>query len=1030
MMISSKSKRTLAIFGALFAAGFTLTAVDSVTADAAAEEKLIANFTFEDAATGLNGAGAKATIQGTANLVAGFDGNAAQLSSDFWLNVTKEDGSPILKDLENVTISYVSQATNSGNGWAVFAAPNTTAPVYQKEQYLGLIDKANADLKVERWKNNGSRTETVATAAGKTSEWKKVDIVISETATKIYVDGKEQASGESAVKLSDIVSETGGILQVGKANWGNGEYFQGLIDNWQLYDAALTAEEITENYQLHKATMDDYQAEQDAKEVAENKQKLVEYVTAFPAEQGNYTNASWRTLTEAKAYADKVVADDQTDVATVKRAVERFDTAYQYATTVKETLNYTELGIPLGEEWLDTEGNHIQAHGGGFLQQTHEDGKPIYYWVGENKNHNGASFLAVSLYSSRDLVTWTNEGNVLDRYSDTVEGAENGLKDNKVERPKLLFNEKTGKYVLWGHWETASSYGSSQICVATADNPEGPYTFLGHWRPGGTEKNWRSDGGVYYDTEHTKAAADRELITDFNDQDYEKWGYTSRDFTVFQDGDHAYLVHAQGHDMRVQRLNDEFTDVDLTTQEFTSEAEKDPEFTSYKFYEGAGREAPAVVKVQGSGYYMVTSGQSGWMPNQTIYGYTADITDPNGWTNAKDPATGRLDEKFATGNNTSFYSQPTNIMTVTDENGVESYVYMGDRWTSKELGGSRYVWLPMEINKDEAALALNYAPNWKLDATTGSVYVPANTALVSQGKKAFGDGTNEGSPLSNLNDGYFFSTSTWGDNTHFYRPQDAPTEVTIDLGKEFDLSRVDMSWRCYNGSEGIHKFKIYGSNDNATWTEIADESQNMWVGFTSTKTAGKFRYVKVAISGVINFHNNNGANWATGIVEMQVFAEQDKTGLNSTLAAEKTAAREESAYTPATWTVYSAALSNAEKVAADTDASQTEIAAADADLKNAVAGLIEISTGGVEPSEVTVNVADLSTLKVKKTLKVEATVGPEDAEDKTVTWSVANDDILEMTAAGVFVGKKAGTTKVTVTTANGISKTFTVRVTR
>ena len=55
-----------------------------------------------------------------------------------------------------------------------------------------------------------------------------------------------------------------------------------------------------------------------------------------------------------------------------------------------------------GEVWLDTEGNPIQAHGGGVL---HHEG--VYYWYGENKSgcqafKQGEPWHAgVNCYSSR-----------------------------------------------------------------------------------------------------------------------------------------------------------------------------------------------------------------------------------------------------------------------------------------------------------------------------------------------------------------------------------------------------------------------------------------------------------------------------------------------------------------------------------------------------------------------------------------------------------------------------------------------------
>src|SRR5690606_10754191 len=55
------------------------------------------------------------------------------------------------------------------------------------------------------------------------------------------------------------------------------------------------------------------------------------------------------------------------------------------------------------ETYLDTEGNPIQAHGGGFLKVG-----DIYYWVGEDKSNNSAVGNPIHLYSSTDLENWTN----------------------------------------------------------------------------------------------------------------------------------------------------------------------------------------------------------------------------------------------------------------------------------------------------------------------------------------------------------------------------------------------------------------------------------------------------------------------------------------------------------------------------------------------------------------------------------------------------------------------------------------------
>lgn len=58
-----------------------------------------------------------------------------------------------------------------------------------------------------------------------------------------------------------------------------------------------------------------------------------------------------------------------------------------------------------------------------------------------------------------------------------------------------------------------------------------------------------------------------------------------------------------------------------------------------------------------------------------------------------------------------------------------------------------------------------------------------------------------------------------------------------------------------------------------------------------------------------------------------------------------------------------------------------------------------------------------------------ATVLPENADDKTVTFSTANKAIATVDASGKVTGVKAGTVKITATTSNGLKDECTVTVT-
>ena len=61
-----------------------------------------------------------------------------------------------------------------------------------------------------------------------------------------------------------------------------------------------------------------------------------------------------------------------------------------------------------GEVWRDTNGNPIQAHGGGVIQHSN-----VFYWYGEDRTPGGRG--AVACYSSTNLSDWKREGVVLSR---------------------------------------------------------------------------------------------------------------------------------------------------------------------------------------------------------------------------------------------------------------------------------------------------------------------------------------------------------------------------------------------------------------------------------------------------------------------------------------------------------------------------------------------------------------------------------------------------------------------------------------
>src|SRR6185312_3591572 len=143
-----------------------------------------------------------------------------------------------------------------------------------------------------------------------------------------------------------------------------------------------------------------------------------------------------------------------------------------------------------GQVWLDDRGKEIQAHGGGMLRL----GK-TFYWFGEDRTpSNDPKKRYVSGYSSDDLVHWKFRNQVL-----KLADPEN-LGDHWVlERPKVFYNARTKKFVLYAHLDDRR-YKVARVMVAVSDTVDGDYRYVKSFRPLGKESR---DIGQFVDDDGT-----------------------------------------------------------------------------------------------------------------------------------------------------------------------------------------------------------------------------------------------------------------------------------------------------------------------------------------------------------------------------------------------------------------------------------------------------------------------------------------------------------------------------------------------
>ena len=117
----------------------------------------------------------------------------------------------------------------------------------------------------------------------------------------------------------------------------------------------------------------------------------------------------------------------------------------------------------------------------------------LYLVIGEDKT-NGSPFQHVNCYSSTNLVEWGYVGALLSQQSSGDLGP-----NRVVERPKVIYNSSTKKYVMYMHIDS-SSYGEAKVGVATSSSVCGAYSYQGSFQPLGYQSR---DMGLFQDDDGT-----------------------------------------------------------------------------------------------------------------------------------------------------------------------------------------------------------------------------------------------------------------------------------------------------------------------------------------------------------------------------------------------------------------------------------------------------------------------------------------------------------------------------------------------
>ncbi|NLK68302.1 MAG: family 43 glycosylhydrolase [Clostridiaceae bacterium] len=320
--------------------------------------------------------------------------------------------------------------------------------------------------------------------------------------------------------------------------------------------------------------------------------------------------------------------------------------------------------------WMDTDGNIINASDGGMI---HVD--DTYYWYGMSLRPLPAAPLGqggqttnvgVVMYSSKDLYNWTYEGVIL-HCSTHLDHPLYG--PMRFERPKIVYNEKTKKFVLWCHYvkypgDHGFDIGTAEAGVASCSTVNGQYEWHGYTRP------------IDHD------------------------GYV-RDCTVYKDKDGSGYFIYDRHVSPGSSWDDPNADRCLHVVKLSDDYLS---FTDvYQRIDVAyWREAASILYHNGY-YFMFTSGLTSWSANPAKYFRAESLLGP--WTDMGDPCVNDV-----TG--TTFESQSTYVFPVEGKPGL--FIHMAERHNTQNFERCSYIWLPIEFPTPDT-VQLVYRNSWRLE---------------------------------------------------------------------------------------------------------------------------------------------------------------------------------------------------------------------------------------------------------------------------------------------------------------------------
>lgn len=302
-------------------------------------------------------------------------------------------------------------------------------------------DSVRNSITKSAWTGEEAVSASIGDCVGK---WMNIKIVMTEDTMAIYKDGVLLGRKEDiSVSMSDLGINLKSYL--GKSFYSGDSYFKGYFDNVKIYNRELSEIEIADEFGIKLPVIKKVSAEgyKFINTIINNENNKV---SIYVKSGTDLTNVPLKFEFKNSITTSNPVSGSKVDLTTPKEYIIENET---WIVEAIESNNPVLDGLYADPDIAVFNGR--------------------YYIYPTTDGFNGWSGTYFKVFSSDDLINWTDHGKILDVASDDVPWA-----TGSAWAPCIA--ENNGKYYFY-------YCANQQIGVAVADSPEGPFTNISVDKP-------------------------------------------------------------------------------------------------------------------------------------------------------------------------------------------------------------------------------------------------------------------------------------------------------------------------------------------------------------------------------------------------------------------------------------------------------------------------------------------------------------------------------------------------------------------